>query len=155
MKPERIGDEVKRELGRFGPASGMADIVTVWPGLVGEQIARNAWPARVARDGTLHVSTSSSAWVFELTQHAPEILERLRAAVGEAAPQALRFAPGKIPDPAAVESDADPHAVVEPSAEDIELASALTASIADENLREVVAKTVAKSLARAAADRSF
>ena len=155
MKPERIGDDVKRELGRFGPAAGMADIVTVWPGLVGEQIARNAWPARVGRDGTLHVATSSSAWGFELAQHAPEILDRLRAELGDVAPQALRFAPGKLPDPAVPESDPAARAVVEPAAEHVELASALTAGIADENLREVVAKTVAKSLARAAADRSF
>ena len=46
---ERIGENVKRELGRFGPAAGMADLVTAWPAAVGEQIARNAWPARIAR----------------------------------------------------------------------------------------------------------
>ena len=33
-------------------------------------IAANAWPARIARDGTLHVATSSSAWAFELTPEA-------------------------------------------------------------------------------------
>ena len=63
---KRIGADVKRELGRFGAAGGMADLVTAWPAAVGEQIARNAWPARIARDGTLHVATSSSAWAFEL-----------------------------------------------------------------------------------------
>ena len=77
MKPERIGDGVKRELGRFGAAGAMAEVVEAWPALVGEQIARNAWPARIARDGTLHVATSSSAWAFELGQLAPELLERL------------------------------------------------------------------------------
>ena len=50
MKPDRIGDDVQRELARFGPAESMSEIVRAWPGAVGEQIARNAWPARLARD---------------------------------------------------------------------------------------------------------
>jgi hypothetical protein len=54
VKPERIGDDVQHELKRFGPAEGMSEIVRAWPGAVGEQIARNAWPARLARDRTLH-----------------------------------------------------------------------------------------------------
>ena len=35
----------------------MADLVARWPEAVGRGIARNAWPARIARDGTLHVNT--------------------------------------------------------------------------------------------------
>jgi hypothetical protein len=154
VKPERIGDDVRRELGRFGPAAGMAELVEAWPGLVGEQIARNAWPARIARDGTLHVATSSSAWAFELAQLAPQLLERLRSALGEAAPRGLRFAPGKLPDAPDPEGERAGAKAVDPTAEHLELASALTESIDDESLREVVAKTAAKSLARAAADRS-
>jgi predicted nucleic acid-binding Zn ribbon protein len=154
VKPERIGDEIRRELGRFGPAAGMADIVTAWPGLAGEQIARNAWPARLARDGTLHVATSSSAWAFELAQLAPELLERLRSALGEAAPRGLRFAPGKLPDAAEATPWEAERKVPDPSAEHLELAAALTDPIEDESLREVVAKTAAQSLARADDDRS-
>ena len=33
---------------------------------VGETVAANAWPARLARDGTLHVNAGSSTWAFEL-----------------------------------------------------------------------------------------
>ena len=62
---KQLGEEVKRELGRFGPAGGIADLVEVWPAAVGETIARHAWPARVARDGTLHVNTTDSVWAFE------------------------------------------------------------------------------------------
>ena len=43
---DRVGDAVDRELGRFGPASGMAPVVEAWPLAVGPEIARNAWPAR-------------------------------------------------------------------------------------------------------------
>ncbi len=74
---ERIGDDVTRELGRLGPGGGMAAIVKAWPRAVGPAIAENAWPARVARDGTLHVATSSSVWAFELLQLERELLERL------------------------------------------------------------------------------
>ena len=76
MKPDRIGADVQRELARFGPAESMSEIVRAWPSAVGDQIARNAWPARLARDRTLHVATSSSAWAFELAQLEPKLLER-------------------------------------------------------------------------------
>ena len=153
MKPERIGDDVKKELGRFGPAAGMAELVGVWPSLVGEQIAKNAWPARFARDGTLHVATSSAAWAFELSQLAPQLLGRLREALGGVAPQAIRFAPGKLPDQPSALGEKREKRAVEPSAEDVERAFELSARIEDESLREVVAKTVARGLARASDDR--
>ena len=98
MKPERIGGEVQRELSRFGPAEGMTEIVRAWPAVMGEQIARNAWPARLSRDGKLHVATASSAWAFELAQLEPKLLERLGEVLGDAAPAGLRFAPGKLPE---------------------------------------------------------
>jgi hypothetical protein len=153
MKPERIGDDVKKELGRFGPAAGMAELVGVWPALVGEQIAKNAWPARFARDGTLHVATSSSAWAFELSQLAPQLLGRLQEALGGVAPEAIRFAPGKLPDESSPAVEEREKWVVEPSKEDVERAFELAARIEDESLREVVAKTVARGLARASDDR--
>jgi hypothetical protein len=155
LKPERIGDDVKKELGRFGPAAGMAELVGVWPSLVGEQIAKNAWPARFARDGTLHVATSSSAWAFELSQLAPQLLGRLQESLGVVAPQAIRFAPGKLPDEPSAAAEERKQRVVEPSAEDVARAFELAARIEDESLREVVAKTVARGLARGSDDRPF
>ena len=78
----------------------MPEVLAAWPEAVGPMVAANAWPARIARDGTLHVNTSSSAWAFELGQLAPEILERLSEKLGESAPKALRFAVGHLPEPA-------------------------------------------------------
>jgi hypothetical protein len=150
---ERVGDDVQRELKRFGPAAGMAELVTAWPALVGEQIAANAWPARFARDGTLHVATSSSAWAFELSQLQGEILGRLQKALGEGAPGGLRFAPGKLPEPSPETPGGPREQVPEPSPEHVAEAAKLAAEIEDENLREVVAKTAAMSLARAADGR--
>jgi predicted nucleic acid-binding Zn ribbon protein len=149
VKPSRIGDDVQRELARFGPAEGMSEIVRAWPDVVGDQIARNAWPARLARDRTLHVATSSSAWAFELAQLEPKLRERLEEALGEKAPAALRFAPGKLPERSSEELESRARRGREPTNEERELAAALAAGIEDENLRKVVAKAALASLARA------
>jgi hypothetical protein len=148
--PERIGDEIRRELGRFGPAGAMAEIVEAWPAAVGDSIARNAWPARVSRDGTLHVATSSSAWAFELGLLEADIRGRLESALGQDAPPSLRFAPGRLPEPPAEDAENRPAPPPQPSPEDRREAARLAASIEDENLRKVVAKAAASSLARAA-----
>ncbi|MDQ2984634.1 MAG: DUF721 domain-containing protein [Actinomycetota bacterium] len=152
---DRLGDEVKRELGRHGPAAGMAELVAVWPSAVGEAVACNAWPARFARDGTLHVATSSSAWAFELGHLEREIVPRLRQLLGETAPGRLRFAPGRLPELSA-ETPADPpQPLPDPSPEVRLQAEAIAAEIEDEDLRKLVAKAAAASLARAANGRSF
>ena len=149
MKPERIGREVERELSRFGPSTaGMTDIVRAWPECVGEQIAQNAWPARLARDGTLHVATSSSAWAFELAQLAPQLLERLREQLGEVTPERARFAPGKLPERSGESPGERLRNVREPTEGHRELAEAMAAGIEDESLRKIVAKAAAASLAR-------
>ncbi len=148
MKPERIGDGVRRELGRFGPAEGMTEIVRAWPTAMGEQIARNAWPAKIARDGKLHVATASSAWAFELAQLEPKLLVRLSEVLGDVTPAGLRFAPGKLPELSAQDDAAAAKEVREPTAEEHELAGAMTSGIEDESLRKIVAKAAAASLAR-------
>jgi Dna[CI] antecedent, DciA len=148
---ERVGKDVGRELGRFGPAAGMAPVVDAWPTAVGEDIARNAWPARLARDGTLHVNTTDSIWAFELKSRAQEIRERL----GAAAPPRLAFAPGPIPEPPVSPSAAAEKTPPQPRPEHVAEADSLARMIRDEELRKVVAKAAALSLAKAADDRSF
>jgi Dna[CI] antecedent, DciA len=148
---ERVGDAVSRELGRFGPAAGMAPIVEAWPTAVGDVIARNAWPARLARDGTLHVNTTDSIWAFELKSRAQEIRTRL----GEHAPPRLAFAPGPIPEPCDPASEGAVNAPVEPGPAHVAQADSLARVIRDEELRKVVAKAAALSLANAPDDRSF
>ena len=63
-----LGDEIKRELARFGPAAGMAELAAAWPNAVGEGIARNAWPARFQRDGVLVITYQPTG---ACTRHAP------------------------------------------------------------------------------------
>jgi hypothetical protein len=148
--PRTIGETVADELGRFGRPGDLGAIVAAWPGAVGPAIAENAWPARLARDGTLTVATSSSVWAFELTKLEETLRDRLLAAVGDKAPPRLRFAPGRIPS-GGVE------AVPEPSrnapnvtADDRRRAAELVGELEDDELRELVVRAAAASLARAA-----
>ncbi len=130
----------------------MPELLEAWPGAVGEMVAANAWPARIARDGTLHINTSSSTWAFELAQLAPAIAERLRQELGESAPKALRFAVGHLPEPAVPEDAGHRTEVPEPRAEVLQRAAELTAGIADEELRKRVARAVALGLSSPPSD---
>jgi hypothetical protein len=120
----------------------MAELVERWTEAVGPAIARFAWPARIARDGTVHVSTADSIWAFELGHRAAEIAARLEV-------PKVRFAPGPLPE--AAEEPVSNH--VEPSPADEERARAIASSIDDENLRETVQRAVSLGLARVGRDR--
>ena len=152
---ERIAKDVQAELSRFGPAGGMAEIVAAWPGAVGDSIAANACPARVARDGTLHVAVSSSPWAFELTQLEPEIAGRLADALGEDRPRRLRFAPGPLPESRAENVRKEEQFSPAPSPEHEALAAKIAAPVQDSELRELISRAAAASLARASSDRSL
>ena len=151
---DRIGDEVRRELGRFGSAGAMADLVGAWREAVGETVAANAWPARLARDGTLHVAAASSTWAFELQQLESEVAGRLREVLGGPAPDRLRFAPGPLPEPRPASAKEDRLPPPEPSAEQAREAQAWVAGIESEELRKSVEKAARMSLARAGDGRS-
>ena len=154
---EQIGKEVGRGLARAGGDAGvmLTELTASWPDAVGEQIARNAWPLRVGRDGTLHVATSSATWAFELDRMRGEIADRLAGALGEGAPKALRFRPGPVPEPGApTESQPDPRPP-EATPEDRREAASAASSIDDPELRELVARAARASLSRARSDRGF
>ena len=144
---KRLAEEVNRELGRFGPEARIAALVEAWPAAVGETIARSAWPARVARDGTLHVNTADSVWAFELTNRAAEIAGRLKV-------ERVRFSPGRLPEASPPDPELSESAPLEPSPELLETGAQLAAVIEDENLRKIVARAAAASLARASDGRS-
>lgn len=140
-----VGDEIRSELRRIGADSGAGDVVSAWPSAVGEEIARNAWPARTQPDGTLVVHVRDSIWGFELTQRAAEIADRLPGR------PKLRFVPGPLPD-AAPEEPVEPR--IEATPAQAREAAELAADIEDPALREYVAKAIKAALARAAYDRS-
>ena len=116
-------------------------------------IAVNSWPARLGRDGTLHVTVSSSPWAFELAQLEPEIAARLAHALGEDEPRRLRFAPGPLPEPSIEKVRKEGRVSPRPSAEERAAAANIAAPVADSELRELIARAAAASLARASSDR--
>jgi len=141
---EPVGDQIRAELSRFGADSGVGDAVTAWPAAVGNEIARHAWPARTQPDGTLVVHVRDAIWGFELTQRAGEISDRLPGR------PRLRFTPGPLPEAPSQPLPAPP---IEASPEQARTAAELTAGIADQNLRESVAKAIKAALVRAPDDR--
>ena len=141
---EPIGDDLKRELGRFGPQGGIGDAVAAWPGAVGPEIARNAWPARTQADGTLVVHVRDAIWGFELTQQAEEIRARIPGR------PRLKFVPGELPDEA---PPTPPAALPAPTADQVREVDEMTATIGDRELRESVAKVIKAALVRTRDDR--
>jgi hypothetical protein len=150
---ERIGADVRRELGRFGPTGGMAELLAVWGAAAGETIAKNAIPARIARDGTVHVTVSSSAWAFELAQLEIELAARLQHLLGEEAPRRLRFAPGHLPEPGAESVPKVQNESAPPSEAEWAEAARIAAAISDSELRKLVSRAAAASLAAASRAR--
>ena len=155
---ERIGEEVGRELARSGSrdAVPLAALTSAWPRLVGDAIARHAWPLRIARDGTLHVATSSSAWAHELTFLGDEIVGRLRAELGPDGPTRLKCAVGPIPEtaPSATPETRIPE-VQELPEEIVSEAASAASAITDPELRELVARAARASLLKARSGRHF
>jgi hypothetical protein len=153
---ERIGSEVRRELSRRGSGlAPLAELTAAWPAVVGDAVARQAWPLRITRDGTLHVATASATWAQELGFLADEILERLRARLGADAPSALRCAPGPIPEPADACESLPVESLAELPPEVRSDAAAIAAPIDDPELRELVARAAAASLQQARSGRNF
>jgi len=156
---ERIGHEVERRLSQAGAERALhaAEITSVWPSAVGAAVAREAWPLRLGRDGSLHVATSSATWAFELDRLAPEIATRLSAALGESAPRSLRFRVGPIPEPGAAGERSRERASTAPEITPKAAAEAdsAAAEIEDPELRELVRRAARASLARAQSSRGF
>jgi len=146
---EPLGDDIRRELGRFGPQGAIGDTVAAWPEAVGAEIARNAWPARFQRDGTLIVHARDSVWAFELTQRAAEIQARLEGV------DVMKFLPGPLPEASVGEASTPATATAVASPEQRRRAEEIASQIADEDLRKIVTKTIEMSLANAPNDRSF
>jgi len=158
MTLEPLGSELRSELARLGPGGAITDVVAAWPEAVGPAIVANAWPARIGRDGTLYVATSSSAWAFELAQLEETVRARLREHLADETPPRLRFAPGRLPEPGAESVETSKRTVPVPSPWAVAAAQEIATAVADPGLRDLIARAAAASLARAHArpdDRPF
>jgi hypothetical protein len=69
-----------------------------WDEMVGTEVARNSYPARII-GGTLQVITRSSAWSHQLTFLAEHVLKAIAARLPRAGIERLRFRVGALPAP--------------------------------------------------------
>lgn len=65
-------------------------VLTSWPEVVGEQIAKVAVPQRI-EGGTLYVSVSTAPWRAELSMRRHEILEKVNRHAGNPVIREIRF----------------------------------------------------------------
>jgi len=153
---DRLDHEVRRSLGAAGvPDAGvLAEVVEAWPAAVGPAIARAAWPARIGRDGTLHVNTVSATWAFELGRLGGEIRSQLADAVAGDVPERLRFTPGPLPEPGPADRSDPESRRPTPTLEEVEAAAEIARDVEDDELRELIRRAAAASLASRPRDRS-
>jgi hypothetical protein len=137
----RVGDLLGPMLPPSSGAEQLLPVLRVWPAAVGETIAREAWPARMAPDGTLVVHVTSSLWASELQLMAGAVGEKLAAALGRPAPP-LRFRVGPVPQPAASPPPGPVSAVA------TRAAAELARQVEDPALREAVQAALERTLVR-------
>jgi hypothetical protein len=141
---EPIGEAVDRALAGAGPApAALTAVVRHWPRAVGELVAREAWPVRLQRDGTLLVHCRSSVWASELRH----LEARLRGALeehGVSPAPPLRFAVGVVPRRVLPAASTPPDEPLDDVRE--ELIAGWSAGLRSERLRRAVTRAARASL---------
>jgi predicted nucleic acid-binding Zn ribbon protein len=88
--PRPGGEAFRAARDRAAPKTGLAAVQAAWAAALGERLAAVATPVS-ERSGTLTVECSDGVWAQELDLMQDQLLARLREALGERAPQALKF----------------------------------------------------------------
>jgi Dna[CI] antecedent, DciA len=87
-------------LSGWAPAEGRRDPLALleagWADIVGEQVARNSHPTRIA-DGMLTITVRSNAWSHQLSLLGEHVLRAVAARVPKAEVKQLRFRVGRLP----------------------------------------------------------
>jgi predicted nucleic acid-binding Zn ribbon protein len=96
--PRPIGAALETVLQGAEPATLLAAVQSVWPGAVGEAVAREASPVS-ERDGVVTVACRSATWAQELDLLAAQILDQVRGNLPDwATVDAIRFTASGDPD---------------------------------------------------------
>ncbi len=88
--PRQAATAIRAARDRAAPRTGLAAVQGAWAETVGERLAGMATPVS-ERAGTLTIECADAVWAQELDLMQTQLLERLRAELGEQAPSALRF----------------------------------------------------------------
>jgi len=129
-----------------------------WPEIVGPQIAAHSRPDQI-RFKKLYLIVEDSVWLQHLTFLKPALLEKIHEATEGQAVTDIVLRVGELYDTTTVEGqtphvtprsstcDAADAAGVEPSSEVLARAAAMTASVADPDLRARLAEVMANLMA--------
>jgi hypothetical protein len=146
----RLGglEPVGRVLGTAaaGAPEALVRLVRAWPTAAGELVAREAWPVRIGRDGTVVIHCRSAVWASELTHLTTRLRAALEAAVGGPV-GGLRFVVGAVPERAAPQP-AVPRREVSPG--EVAAVRGWASAVRDPGLRAVIEQAALASVARRA-----
>jgi predicted nucleic acid-binding Zn ribbon protein len=88
--PRQAADAFRVVRDQAAPRTGLAAVQAAWSEALGERLAVVATPVS-ERAGTLTIECVDGVWTQELDLMQDQLLERLREALGERAPTALKF----------------------------------------------------------------
>lgn len=90
--PKEIGAAIQELVGSIGIGKTLKqyEVVTLWPTLVGEQIARVTTAKRM-ENGVLLIEVSNAPWRAELTMRRGEIARKINVSVGKNVVKEIRF----------------------------------------------------------------
>tara|TARA_B100000686_G_scaffold287648_1_gene313239 strand:+ start:824 stop:1294 length:471 start_codon:yes stop_codon:yes gene_type:complete len=148
--PESLSGSLESELIRLGAKDNVLAVTHSWPEAVGPEIARNAWPARIRRDGTLVINTRTSVWAFELNQMAEEIRVRLKPE-----PSQIKFVVGVVPEPVGKKEDLEKKPLKSPTPESAKSAKSLASEVTSDSVRKALEKAASLSLSNPHDDRTI
>jgi len=95
--PQQLGGAIQELLSRLDAKGGfdIVRLIRVWPEVVGEAIARRT-EVNGLKFHTAVVKVSGAMWIQELNLMKPQILSRLREALGNDTVRELRFMQGRL-----------------------------------------------------------
>ena len=95
--PQLLGGAIQELLSRLDAKGGfdIVRLIRVWPEVVGEAIARRT-EVNGLKFHTAVVKVSGAMWIQELNLMKPQILSRLREALGNDTVRELRFMQGRL-----------------------------------------------------------
>lgn len=91
--PRALSFALERVTAGLEPATTLARVQGCWADAVGEGLARVSRPV-AEHDGVVTLACEDAMWANELELLAPDLLEKLHAALGDLSVAKLRFKPG-------------------------------------------------------------
>ncbi|MCK4739305.1 MAG: DUF721 domain-containing protein [Deltaproteobacteria bacterium] len=122
-------------------------LASTWRQAVGEMIAKKTKPGRLI-GSTLFVNVLNSSWMNTLLYEKSELIEKLNATLGRKQIKDIVFRTGPVENTTAIPSPEkrEVERIKRPlSALEEEFIEETTSELKDEKLRELIAKTMAKS----------